>query len=407
MAAQFPPDLLICDPHFHIWDNSVTKNLNLGGIADGPLCTYLSAHYCASASSLPLSSAVHVETVVGQDGSFNIDTVAETRFVVADTAGKGSAWRGRPVGVSAFVDLGKPNAVLVLGAHFAAAGARFVGVRMIMNYSATDPTLTWPQVASDEYIGHPPGSPAANKHLPSNLALLCRLGLVFDFHANWFQLAGGAATLAALGDGCPATVLDHLGCPKLGTGDAGEDAARVAAWKAGMRALAALPRVHVKISGLEYIRKGWMVAGSEARAQVQALVLWVVATFGAGRCMVASNFPVDLHMGGKVRFWGSQQRGGLARATAHMLTPPSPPTPPSQDLPSLYASLYDLLAPLRACSSDGQDTMRLLFHDVAERVYGLRRMQVLQSPAGATVMESPVGEAFTVHLKLRNEPSWA
>ena len=49
---SFPSDLLICDPHFHVWDNSVTKNKNLGGIADGPLCTYLSRHYCASAAPL-------------------------------------------------------------------------------------------------------------------------------------------------------------------------------------------------------------------------------------------------------------------------------------------------------------------------------------------------------------------
>lgn len=297
---SFPSDLLICDPHFHVWDNSVTKNKNLGGIADGPLCTYLSRHYCASAAPLPLSSAVHVETVVGQDGSFPIDTVAETRFVLADAASSG-AWGSRPVGICAFVHLGRPDAAAVIGAHFAAAGPRFVGVRMIMNYSATDASLTWPQVDSDAYVGFPPGSPSANPHLPGNLALLARLGLAFDMHANWFQLAGAAATLASLGDGMPITVLDHLGCPKLGTGDAAEDAARVGAWKAGMRALAALPRAHVKISGLEYIRKGWMVEGSEARAQVAEMVLWVVATFGAERCMVASNFPVDLHMGGEVR----------------------------------------------------------------------------------------------------------
>jgi predicted TIM-barrel fold metal-dependent hydrolase len=414
----FPPDLLICDPHFHIWDNSVVKNKNLGGIADGPLCTYLASHYCASAAPLPLSSAVHVETVVGQDGSFDIDTVAETRFVLSETAGRDGPFGGKPVGICAFVDLGKPGAAHVIGAHFAAAGARFVGVRMIMNYSATDSTLTWPQVASDAYIGHPPGSPAANEHLPSNLALLGRLGLVFDFHANWFQLAGGAATLAALGDGAPVTVLDHLGCPKLGTGDAREDAVRVAAWKAGMRALAALPRVHVKISGLEYIRKGWMAQGSEARAQVAELVLWVVRTFGAARCMVASNFPVDLHMGGEVRgaAGGAGRKGGrrgvgrlffftrrtfLTRARPHN----APLSHAPQGLSALYASLFDLLAPLRAPGeSDGVDAMRLLFHDVAERVYGLRRMQALA--AGASVMDSPVGDALAVHLQQQRAPSW-
>jgi predicted TIM-barrel fold metal-dependent hydrolase len=64
-------------------------------------------------------------------------------------------------------------------------------------------------------------------------------------------------------------------------------------WRKGMAALAALPHVHVKISGLDYIRHGWAV-DPEAKAVVKGLVREVVHMFGAGRCMFASNFPVDL-----------------------------------------------------------------------------------------------------------------
>lgn len=116
---SFPSSLPICDPHFHVWDNvGNPKNLNLGGIADGPLATYLSAHYLRSAASLPLASAVHVETVVGQDGSFYIDSVGESRFVARDTA----AFAPRPLGIVAFVHLARADAAAEIDAH-AAAGA--------------------------------------------------------------------------------------------------------------------------------------------------------------------------------------------------------------------------------------------------------------------------------------------
>ena len=54
-------------------------------------------------------------------------------------------------------------------------------------------------------------------------------------------------------------------------------------------------------------------------------------------------------------------------------------------MPALYASLFSLLEPLRAAAGGGPDPLRLLFHDVAARVYGLGRMQALAAvTAGAT-----------------------
>ncbi len=86
-------------------------------------------------------------------------------------------------------------------------------------------------------------------------------------------------------------VLDHLGCPRLGR-SAEEDAAVLSHWRAGMAALAALPNVSVKLSGLAYIRNDWM-SDAAAHAQVAGLVKEVLALFGPARIMAASNFPVD------------------------------------------------------------------------------------------------------------------
>jgi predicted TIM-barrel fold metal-dependent hydrolase len=311
-----------------VWDNvSNPKNLNLGGIADGPLGVYLTSHYAAAAAALPLVAAVHVETVVGQDGSFAIDSPAETRFVAADTAPLARAAR---VGVVAYVDLsgegGDVGAALDAHAAAAAAPAQLVGVRQIFNFDAADKSLTWPQVSRD-FFKDPRG-------LTEGFKALSARGLTFDLHANPSQLVAAAAFLRA----APPTrvVLDHLGCPKLGSGDAARDAATVADWKVGMRALARVPLVSVKISGLEYIRAGWLGPGSAARKEVDELVAFVLAEFGAARVMVASNFPVDLAMGG-------------------------------EGLPVLYAGIHALLAPRLDAAQ-----LRAVFCDNAVAFYGLQ-----------------------------------
>jgi hypothetical protein len=44
------------------------------------------------------------------------------------------------------------NAEDVIAAQRRAAGSTFVGVRNILNFSADDPTLTWPNIAHGNYL---------------------------------------------------------------------------------------------------------------------------------------------------------------------------------------------------------------------------------------------------------------
>ena len=86
-------------------------------------------------------------------------------------------------------------------------------------------------------------------------------------------------------------MLDHIGSLRL-SGDHSRDEAALAVWHRGMRALASVPHVHVKLSFLGYTTPGW--ARDDAKTQVvRDLVRGVIALFGAERCMFASNFPVD------------------------------------------------------------------------------------------------------------------
>ena len=156
---------------------------------------------------------------------------------------------------------------------------------MILNHKKDreDDSLTWPQVERGDYLT---GGVDAFKE---GFALLKKYDLSFDLQGklksiewilqlvfdisiiitvNWFQLKDAAQFLKDFPD--TVIILDHLGCLKLGV-DKDEDDKRIAEWKEGMRALAALPNVNVKISMLEYIRSGWQ-KGGEANDVVKALV---------------------------------------------------------------------------------------------------------------------------------------
>ena len=184
--------------------------------------------------------------------------------------------------------------------------------------------------------------------------LLAANGLTFDAHVNWFQLKQAAEYFKAHPN--VPIIVDHLGVLKLGkvriivdglfawacsswarlaclrsillsllliitalprrhslhrtivttlpistlsalccvrVQGAEEDARRIGEWREGMRALSDLPNVFCKISGLDYIRHGW-ITDPEANAVVKGLVKEAIEMFGVGRCMFASNFPVDL-----------------------------------------------------------------------------------------------------------------
>jgi predicted TIM-barrel fold metal-dependent hydrolase len=110
-------------------------------------------------------------------------------------------------------------------------------------------------------------------------ARLAHHGLHFELQTPWWHLHEAAA----LARDHPQTriVLNHTGLPA----DRGD--AMLAAWRDAMAALADCPNVWVKISGLGQRGVPWT---AEANGWI---VRTVIELFGTGRCMFASNFPVD------------------------------------------------------------------------------------------------------------------
>ncbi|TCZ56630.1 amidohydrolase family protein [Roseicella aquatilis] len=108
---------------------------------------------------------------------------------------------------------------------------------------------------------------------------LAESGLHFELQAPWWHLPDAVE----LARDVPGTliILNHLGLP------ADRGRAGLAGWREAMARLSEAPNVRVKLSGC-------CVPGRRWTPELQApVVLEAVRLFGAERCMVASNFPVD------------------------------------------------------------------------------------------------------------------
>ena len=288
MSASIDPgsekSIPICDPHFHMWDLVNLPNPNLGAAVDENLPVYIAADYQTDIQTLPsalrLVSRVHVETVVGQmEGGHVVDTIGETRWVCDQLRATATEC---PFGLVVYVHLARDpgETERVLQAHADVAGDRLRGVRMILNHHPDNPSLTWPQVESGQLT-----RPAFRE----SLALLASRDLSFDLSCNPHQIPDAVAVLEGLPE--LRVVVNHLGFLHDGG-----DAAHERQWREGMRALAALPNVYLKLSMLWFAREGYHQDAAK-EAEVRDLVLEAIEIFGCDRCMFASNYPVDKVMG--------------------------------------------------------------------------------------------------------------
>ena len=110
-------------------------------------------------------------------------------------------------------------------------------------------------------------------------ARLARHGFRFDLQTPWWHLSEAARLATDFPD--TQIILNHTGLP------ADRSAEGIVHWQRAMRALAACPNVAVKISGLGQAGRPWTIEAN------RDIVRTVIDLFGPGRCMFASNFPVD------------------------------------------------------------------------------------------------------------------
>ena len=257
-------DAPFVDAHMHLWDlrrlrypwlappfSDEGPNGNVGAIAND----YLPEDYLRDLASWNLVGAVHV-----QAGTDPADALAETEWL--ETLAQR---HGIPSAIVAFADLTSPDLESHLGRQAASPLVR--GIRHIANWHAdADKTYT----ASD-----PLGDPAWRR----GYARLADFGLSFDLQIDPGQMLE-AARLAAANRDIP-VIVNHTGMP-LDRNSAG-----LARWRDGMRALAQLDHVSVKLSGLGLVDHAWTTQS------ISPFILETIELFGTGRCMVASDAPTD------------------------------------------------------------------------------------------------------------------
>lgn len=189
------------------------------------------------------------------------DPVGETRWLHAlhDSTG----WPHAVVGQAWFA---RDDIAAVLAGH-----AAFPLVRSVRQKPAAAPS-------PEAFVPGAPGS-MADPAFRRGYARLAKHRLHYDLQTPWWHL-GEAADLAR---DFPDTliILNHTGLPSDRSPDG------IAGWRAGMERFAAEPNTAVKISGIGVPGRRW------TPELQRTVVLETLQIFGAGRCMAASNFPVD------------------------------------------------------------------------------------------------------------------
>jgi len=249
------------DAHVHLWQLAQLRYpwLTPPFADDGPngsveaiAADYILGDYFRDASGYPVEKIVHIDA-----GAHPDDTLAETKWLqsLADDGGK-------PNAVVAFAALNDPDVERLFAAHAEHPNVR--GIRHILNWHA-DPKRTYtPRNLLDDGA------------FARGYALLAKYNLSFDLQIYPGQMKQ-AAVLAAKHPDIP-VILNHMGMPV--DNDLTE-------WREGLIALATLPHVAVKISGMGFVDRQWTMDS------VRPLVLQTIETFGPERCAFASDFPTD------------------------------------------------------------------------------------------------------------------
>lgn len=258
----------IVDAHHHIWIPEQTEpDLGYGWLRDigsikpfGDPTTiqrdYLWDEYINESKEHDIAASVFVQC----DGAIT-DPAAETAWVQSVVSKPADQF-----GIVGLVNLASEQAQTQLEAQ--TKFASFKGVRQIISYLDEHPQLCF---SSEHWL--------RNARWREQFALLSDLGLSFDLQLYPEQMIEAAEFLSRF----PTVpiIIDHAGSPYDQT------VAGIAHWEKGLRVLAQLDNVSIKLSGFGMFDKNW------STDSINPLVDRIMEIFGCDRVMYGSNFPVD------------------------------------------------------------------------------------------------------------------
>ncbi len=309
----------IIDPHIHQWDPYHTPHkaallvkllgrfpnlmdqiartalpkatIDFIGLTEGVLSPYLPADYVQDSAPFDIEAVVHVEA--DWHHHHGLGVVEETAWVAQLPFGQGNSPKlGAIVGKA---DPLSPHFEDILRAHIAASPL-FRGIRCMAAHH-TDPGVHGYSAYTDIY---------RNPIFLKRFEKLACYGLSFDAWAFSTQLPD-VTFLAKQFPEIP-LVIDHLATPVGIFGPVGRTTGQTSAqragilnqWKDDLAALAELPHVHAKVSGLLMPVLGHTFHKRHELASVDMimnllgpLVEHACEVFGPKRLIFASNFPMD------------------------------------------------------------------------------------------------------------------
>ena len=292
------PDLPIVDTHHHLWERPDHRYLLHEFLAD-----------VRTGHNVVATVFMECHSMYRASGPAEMRPVGETEFVHGIGAMSDSGNYG-PTRVAAaivgFADLMLGDRVEpVLEAHLRAGGGRFRGVR---HSAAWDPSPVIGNIGTGQGL-----HVLAQSDFRAGFARLAKLGLSLDawvFHPQLGDVVDLARAFPAA-----TIIMGHVGGP-LGYGPyAGKRDEVYAAWKTGVKNLAACPNVIMKLGGMmmrlaafDYRTAASPPTSEELAAFWRPYIEPCIEMFGPDRCMFESNFPVDKMGIGWAALWNALKR---------------------------------------------------------------------------------------------------
>jgi len=277
------PDIPICDPHHHLWNEPKTRGRYL--IED-----YLND--VGSGHNIVKTVFIQCGTGYRRNGPTELQPVGETEFVcrqVGQNVGGNSKKISVADGIVAYADLLLGIEVApVIEAHIEAANKRLKGIRQICIWDS-DPSII--------SMGNMKGM-MMESSFRKGFECIRNYGLVFDAWQYYSQLP----ELKDLAEDFPDTtiVVNHLG-GILGIGSYKSRHKEVFdEWKNNIAELAKCPNIFMKLGGLGMPRCGFdwhqrskPIDSVELAHTIRPYFDVCIEKFGIDRCMFESNFPID------------------------------------------------------------------------------------------------------------------